>query len=375
MYERLLGNADWLFTLILIAILITPIAAYLRHGRKTRREEVLGPFDPKSIKLYFCMFYSKKWAVMEKKGETSDDQLLAAFARTYDIRFGVYRYLVSLLLLIGTTAAALYLALVAGLAWLQNHDVTQTLPVIGVVAVAGAYLAVVTEIIARDRAGDLWPRDLLLASLRMALAVPLGYAFSALAAEAIVLPIAFMIGAFPIKTLIKMSRRLVARKLAMGEEAGTPDNAGPGSRELEQLQGVTGAIIERFEDENIKTVLQLAYTDPLELTIRTGYSFTYILDCVSQALAWIYVEAKLQSLRVLGMRGACEIRNLIEELDDPKAKTLARRKAHVGAIAKKLEIDVEGCELMLREIAEDPHTTFIADIWQPGAEEEDTNGT
>ena len=46
----------------------------------------------------------------------------------------------------------------------------------------------------------IWPRDLLLAALRIALAIPVGYAFSALAAEAIALPIAFMMGAFPIKT-------------------------------------------------------------------------------------------------------------------------------------------------------------------------------
>jgi hypothetical protein len=373
MYEQLLGIADWLFTLILLAILCTPIVGFLRGGRKVRREEVLRPFNPELIKLYFRMFSPEKWAAIAEDGQLSDKQLVLAFCRNYDERFGLWRYLVSSLLLMATTAATLYLALVAAAAWLQNDNATHTLPSIGVVAVAGAYLSVVTEIIARHRAGDLWPRDLLLAALRMALAVPVGYAFSAMAAEPIGLPIAFMMGAFPIKTLITMSRRLAARKLSLGEEARIPEDAGSGSSELEKLQGVRGAIVERLDDENITTILQLAYTDPLELTIRTGYSFTYILDCVSQALAWIYLEGHLQDLRVLGMRGACEVRNLIEGLDKGKAKMRERRKAQVEAIAKKLEVDVESCELMLREIAEDPHTTFIADIWQPGTEEKETN--
>ena len=45
---------------------------------------------------------------------------------------------------------------------------------------------------------------------------------------------------------------------------------------------------ERYKDEGITTICGLAYADPIDLTIRTNFDFNYVVDCVSQALMWIY---------------------------------------------------------------------------------------
>ena len=124
MYEQLLGIADWLLTLILLAILCTPIAGFLAHGRTVRRKEVLGPFTPESITLYFRMFAPDKWDAISKD-EQLGRTLISAFHSNYDARFGSRRYLASLLLLMAITATTLYFALVAALAWLQNDDAAQ----------------------------------------------------------------------------------------------------------------------------------------------------------------------------------------------------------------------------------------------------------
>jgi hypothetical protein len=41
--------------------------------------------------------------------------------------------------------------------------------------------------------------------------------------------------------------------------------------------------------------------------MRASLSFIFVLDVVSQALAWVYLDQKLNDLRPMGLRGAFEI--------------------------------------------------------------------
>ncbi len=69
-----------------------------------------------------------------------------------------------------------------------------------------------------------------------------------------------------------MGRRLTRNRLAL--DATTPQ---PEPR-LSLLQGIDRGIEERFAAENISAITQLAYADVIDLTIRMGYEFTYIVD-------------------------------------------------------------------------------------------------
>jgi hypothetical protein len=80
------------------------------------------------------------------------------------------------------------------------------------------------------------------------------------------------------------------------------------------LDGIDKPLVERLAIEDITSIVQLAYCDPIQLTMRTNLSFNAVVDLVSQALAWVYLGEKLTAIRPLGCRGAYEVRQLIDFL-------------------------------------------------------------
>ncbi len=110
--------------------------------------------------------------------------------------------------------------------------------------------------------------------------------------------------------------------------------------------------------------MELAWADPVDLTIRTNYEFSYVVDCISQALLWIYFEEDTKKLRSLSIRGAQEVRTMIDELegtDSEEAKTAAKT---LQAIAKMLGIEQNALRRTLEEVAYDPYTEFFCDVWE-----------
>jgi hypothetical protein len=234
-----------------------------------------------------------------------------------------------------------------------------TIPVVAAAALAGAYMWVLDDLIARNRRLDLSPANLSWGAFRFVTAVPFGYAFAYIFIQSVAVPVAFLIGSFPTRTLRRIASRLATRQMNVGELGEE------GVSELERLQGVNTSNAEAFADEGVTTILQLAYSDPIDLTIRTSLGFSYVVDCVSQALAWIYFEDELKTLRKHSLRGAQEIASFISELDDSKdRKAQARAKAALQQIAQELQKQPESLERTFREIAEDPYTQFLWNAWQ-----------
>jgi hypothetical protein len=138
----------------------------------------------------------------------------------------------------------------------------------------------------------------------------MGYAFAAIAAPSVGPFVAFALGAFPLARVTTMLQQLANKNLNLGataEEAG--DN-------IIKLQGIGKTIVERLANEDVTTVTQLAYCDPVQSIMRSNLTFNLITDCMNQALAWMYLEDDLNRIRPLGMRGAVEIRYLMTEYDD-----------------------------------------------------------
>src|SRR5450759_4967364 len=145
-------------------------------------------------------------------------------------------------------------------------------------------------------------------------------------------------------------------------------------RDLLGLDGIDKPLVERLAIEDITSIVQLAYCDPIQLTMRTNLSFNAVVDLVSQALAWVYLGEKLTAIRPLGCRGAYEVRQLIDFLhaaENPPAndatdnEKLAKEDAEkiVLAIANKLELENDKLCFVLRQIAYDPYTDFIYTTW------------
>ncbi len=159
-----------------------------------------------------------------------------------------------------------------------------------------------------------------------------------------------------------MMKRLFNKKL------GLEPNADEGHDDIVKLQGINRPIVERLADEDVTTITQIAYCDPVRLVMRSNLTFNFVTECMNQALAWLYFEDKLAVLRPLGLRGAVEIRCLIEEYDDIDTEPTSqaahdRAVAALPHIAQSFGQPVEAFQIALRQIADDPYTVFLAKVW------------
>jgi hypothetical protein len=353
-YEDLFRYADAFAVVVLIALLVVPVVIYLFTGWSVRRSEILGAVSTKGATLYFKQFYPAL-----KPGT----DVLKAFDDHYLRRYGRRHYVVPLALLATVTSFLLVMASHTLLNWLLGESSKTNLPPVAVGATAGAYMWVAGDLLMRCRGRQLAPIDLYWAALRFVIAIPLGFAFTGILKDEAAVGIAFLLGAFPTHTLLTIARRVGNRKLGLSE--GGQD----AQSEVEQIQGITPGLAERLRDEGVSTVLQLAYSDPVDLTIRTSFSFLYVIDCISQALAWIYLEGDLQKTRKWSLRGAHEINTLITELQEGTDVAKATAEATIDRVAALLGIDRDVFARLLSEIAFDPYTEFIVNIWHGGDEQ------
>jgi len=343
----------WGLTVLLLCLLIMPAFRFLVYGWNRKRLDVINALTDESFDLYFKQFYPNDKI---KKTYTKAD-----FERNFNSRFGRRHYFFPALLLLAVSGFSLFLVCGSIGTWLGILPKTAgALKGIAVAAISGAYMWVLGDLITKGRCANISPVTLSWGAFRFVTAIPFGYSFSYMLAENLGIPIAFLIGAFPTQKLRRVGARFAARKMDIGElEEKNRVN------QLERLQCINTSNAESFADEGITNILQLAYTDSIDLAIRTSFSFNYVIDCVSQALAWIYFEDDMEKLRRFSLRGAQEIANLMADFEDeenPEAKASA--KACIKLIAKELNREPDAVERAFREIADDPYTQFLVEIWQ-----------
>ncbi len=93
--------------------------------------------------------------------------------------------------------------------------------------------------------------------------------------------------------------------------------------------------------------------------MRTGLLFDFVVDIVSQALAWIYLQDKMNDLRYGGLRGALQIRTLFDDRNSGDADVAAAASAAFTNAAVGAKMDAAAFENACRKIAEDPYTEFL----------------
>jgi len=335
-----------------IAVLMTPALHYIVVGWKAKRKDIMDGLDKEARLAYFQMF--------SRSDPTPPDagQAASQFEKLYSKWYGRRLFFVPalLLLLVGSSAvASVVLSGLARLGYVINP--LYNVPDTAMAAIAGAYLWVVNDFTSRARRLDFSPADIHWAVLRLVIAVPMGYAFAAMAAKAVGPFVGFALGAFPLATLTSMLQRLADKSLGIGAtEEESADN-------IIKLQGVNREIVERLANEDVTTVTQVAYCDPVRLVMRAHLSFNFVTDCMNQALAWLYLPADLDTIRPLGMRGAVEIKHLIEAYDDAASADHARAIAAFPKIAAAIKQDPDTLQVTFREIAGDPYTIFLDRVW------------
>jgi hypothetical protein len=286
------------------------------------------------------------------------------FEELYSKWYGRRYFLVPGLLLLLTGFLAVTLVALSSLD--RIHYIANplfNLPETAMAALAGAYLWIVDDFTSRARRLDFAPSDVLWGVLRLTIAIPMGYAFANVAAPTVGPFVAFALGAFPLSTLTSMLRRLTNKTLSMESTAEEAKD------DIIKLQGINRAIVERLSREDITTITQIAYCDPVRLIMRSNLTFNFVTDSMNQALAWMYLQKDLETIRSLGMRGAVEIKYLIDDLDGIGGNNPGEQEAHDRAvaafplIAAAINQNPATLQITFRQIAEDPYTQYLASVW------------
>ena len=370
---------------VLVAALMTylcvhPVLAFCRRGWNIKRTDILSSVDDEAKRLYLTTFLQPSTQrtkpknlfidMMLRPPEEIDSSktLVEEFTRIYGHRYGRYRLIWPLVLLSITVFILSYLTADSALARIAPACTSSSgslacatyiaLPDKAIAAIAGAYTWVVYAL-ARDATKYIMPpQAIIMAVLRLLVAAPLGYAVAGLAADGLGNFLAFAIGAFPLSTIQIVLQRIANKKFELNVGA-APDGTEINTDQVTRLDGVDLPTADRLADGDITTISQLAYCDPVQLSMRTNLAFDAITDLVNQALAYLYFGDKLEKVRLAGIRGAIEIRAFVSDLErnDPEAKN-----AFV-VVAGILEQDPATLLRAFREIASDPYTIFLFRTW------------
>lgn len=346
MLIALAGIAAWIMVWL-------PCVIYLSKSWANRRDKLFAVFGPTEIKLYYKQFFP---AV--DISQDNNDQLIERFKGRFFGLYGRRRYLWPLLLSAFVAAVGLLGTVQTIQAWVGVAVNTLAFPPMAVSAFLGAWTWVVNDQLSRLRNRDFTSFDVYNCAFRFLIAIPFGYALSGVANKDVGVAVAFLLGTFPTGTLFTYGRRLASQQLKLGE-------GGESSRlELESLQGVGRTNAERLMDEGFTTLTELAWADPVDLTIRTNRDFNYSVDCVSQALLWVYFGDKMPALSKVSLRGAQEAFTLIESLKstDPMVQNAASKSLDEAAAIVGISRDA-ALYTLGQQVHDDPYTKFLHEIW------------
>ena len=355
--------------ILLIAVLMTylpihPVLAFLKRGWGIKRDDIFGTLGNGAKAQYFRTFQK------ELSAPKDPDK---AFSDLYHRRYGRYRLITPIfILLIALLVLSLMIAETAVKCLLPSGDATLQLPLAvpfqAAAALTGAYIWVVSTLIVNASKYTLPPALILNSTLRLIAAIPIAYAISSVLGKdsEFVNFVSFAVGAFPLDTTQVILQRLATKKL--GLDLSTNSGTEPGDQ-VTRLDGIDPLTADRLQSADITTISQLAYCDPIQLSMRTNYAFPTVVDMVDQALAWIYLGDKLKDIRPYGIRGAIGVFNLYQDMNSELAETknpaFATFKA--VAVATKLNDDVtlsqDGLRRGFDEIANDPYVKFLKSLW------------
>jgi hypothetical protein len=401
-------------------ILLLPAIAYLATTWRNRREFLLDRLGPDAVRLYYKQFFpssaqhrtadpseanraaaAKRAAVLAAQAEhaaevkdaaeaeaaaesklasenesaraadrtaqadraaeaqsaAEDIKDIAQFRKDFGRLYGRRHYVLPLLLLALVSAIGLLATSRSIQAWLGWIPADKSFPRIAVSAFLGGYAWVLYDQFRRFRTGDFTAHDVYAGIYRFLIAIPMGVSLASLLKDNAGIGVAFLLAAFPTTTLFTIARRLANQKLGLGE---TQEG---GSLELEKLQCVGRTNAERYVDEGITTIAELAWADPIDLTIKTNREFNFVIDSVSQALLWVYFEDRVKQLYPLSLRGAQEVCTLFDSLvsEEPKERNAAEK--NLAAAAAIMELDVESCKYTLIGVKDDPYAQFLFNVW------------
>jgi hypothetical protein len=287
-----------LIDLILTFLMFYPLMTFVRFGWARRAAEICESLDDKAKQQYLANYHKQSYSLPMAE---------QAFLKFYVDRYGLkYSVLPLLLLLVIAGFSNFFLA--ESLQDLVKPEAIPSKFPPSAAAIAGAYTFICWDFFSRMQRLTLSRADILRAALRLLIAMPVGFAFATLLKEDLAPFVAFAMAAFPVQLIGTILQRQMKTRLNLELTSQAARD------QVFLLSGIDTPIAERIEDADVTTITQLAWEDPVQLTMRTNLQFAFVIDIIGQALAWVYFEDKLKPMGVIGLHGAVEIRQLGRDL-------------------------------------------------------------
>jgi hypothetical protein len=355
MNKTTFANLIWVAACISLALLLLPTILFLFTGWRIRRDKLIAYLSCDALDLYYNQF---PWRA------SAEPDLKKRFTKQFNLLYGCRHFVMPLTVFVAIGLTALWIGVRSIQAQFGVARYAFRLPDVVLFAMAGGFVWVISDQLSRIARRDLSPRDIYGWTFRILLAIPFGVSLAALATPVLKDAIAFLLGSFPTQTLFTIGRRIVASKLTLG------DQQDGNNIELATLQCVSRDKAETFQDQGIDTVAALAWADPIDLTIRTNFDFNYVLDCMSQALLWVYFQEKTRLLYTYSLRGSQETLSLVMLLngtlamdEDAPEFDPVRAGAALKEMASVVGMTEDSFRTTLDQVAADPYTHFIAQVW------------
>lgn len=175
-----------------------------------------------------------------------------------------------------------------------------------VLAGYGAFFYLLVLLIYRVNATALSPKFLVTSTLRVSIALVLGFLaglaglFDVVSSETQRSLLFVLVGAFPSYAGASLQRK--AREWFKRPIPGTEPLP------LELIDGIDDLIAERLGEMGISEIQHLSTTDPGDLSLRTLYPLERVIDWIDQAILITYLQEHIVEARQLAIRGAIDMK-------------------------------------------------------------------
>ena len=225
--------------------------------------------------------------------------------------------------------------------------------------IAGGFIWSLWEFFRRTNTMDLGPEELFEMAVRLVAAPVIGYAFSQLADVPKGL-MAFAAAGFPLRETRHIAQRWALRQTSQNQT----DDMLKGQVDLRSVvQGINEDEVVRLREIGVETVVDLAYTHPIEIIAETGFRAAPVIDWCDQALLLLYVGSAHEELAKRGIRGSIECAHFFQDhFNEIDEQTWGADK-EVKELATALKMEVGSVCRLMGTLYGDPHVEVLWHLW------------
>ena len=295
-------------------------------------------------------------------GKQRDQQTVAreVFSLTYHWRTYALAVLMNVVVIAAGACASMVIGGISMGLPASFETLIQTAPPTMPLSLGGAYVLNLYDMLKRYRVGDLYPSCLHFHWLHMMVAAVLGPLLAQAFTPSVGRVVAFGIGIFPLKDSLETAKKYAVKRLQLSPTAPAAEGA-----TLNKLQGLTQETIERLEEEGVTSTVHLAYSDPINLLLRTNIPWVILIDLIDQALLFNYLGQRMAELRPLGIRGSIDLAAIAQRYyeDDDEVKRWARIAMH--SVGTRLNCTHDEALILSRMLREDGQVDLVWELYTP----------